>query len=180
MLAMPRKSEVTAESTPAGADDRGQRAPLIHLSAIIAFACYFAGIAATAFAVAGDPARLDDLLDGGRGDYVLVAALAGFFVIVAVLQQQMGISLRASQTLTPGQLCISGAFKYSRNPIYLAFILPLAALGCFSLLSAAFAIALYVLTMTRFVIRDEERALRLKFGAAFDAYSSRTPRWIFI
>jgi protein-S-isoprenylcysteine O-methyltransferase Ste14 len=47
-------------------------------------------------------------------------------------------------------------------------------------LSAAFAIALYVLAMTRYVIRDEERALRLKFGAAFDAYSSRTPRWIFI
>jgi protein-S-isoprenylcysteine O-methyltransferase Ste14 len=100
--------------------------------------------------------------------------------MVAVIQRQMGISLRASQTLTPGQLCTSGAFKYSRNPIYLAFVLPLAALSYFSPLSAAFAIALYVLAMTRYVIRDEERALRLKFGAAFDAYSSRTPRWIFI
>jgi protein-S-isoprenylcysteine O-methyltransferase Ste14 len=177
---MPRKSEVTAESTPADAGDAGQRAPRIHLSAIIAFACYFAGVGAAALAVAGDPARLGDLIDGGPGDYVLLLALAGFFVIVAVLQRQMGISLRASQTLTPGQLCTSGAFKYSRNPIYLAFVLPLAALSYFSPLSAAFAIALYVLAMTRYVIRDEERALRLKFGAAFDAYSSRTPRWIFI
>ncbi len=179
MLVMSRKSEVTAEGTTADAEDRAQRPPRIHLSAIIAFACYFAGVVAAALAVAGDPSRLDELLDGGPGDYVLLAALIGFFVIIAVFQRQMGIALSASQTLTPGQLCTSGAFKYSRNPIYLAFILPLAALGYFSLLAAAMSIALYILTMNRFVIRDEERALRLKFGSAFDAYSRRTPRWIF-
>jgi protein-S-isoprenylcysteine O-methyltransferase Ste14 len=180
MLVMSRKSEVTAEGTPARAEDVGERAARIHLSAIVAFSCYFVGLVATACAAAGDPAKLDELLDGGPGDYVLLLALVGFFVVIAIIQRHMGISLRASQTLTPGQLCTSGVFKYSRNPIYLAFILPLAALSYFSPLSAALAIGLYVLTMTQFVIRGEERTLRSKFGAAYEAYSRRTPRWIFI
>ena len=36
------------------------------------------------------------------------------------------------------------------------------------------------LAITTFVLRNEERVLRSKFGAAFETYCSRTPRWIFI
>jgi protein-S-isoprenylcysteine O-methyltransferase Ste14 len=36
-----------------------------------------------------------------------------------------------------------------------------------------------VLAINWFVIRGEERALRAKFGAAFDGYCQRTPRWLF-
>jgi protein-S-isoprenylcysteine O-methyltransferase Ste14 len=174
---MARQSEVKAECSPAAVGSQGRRPFGIHLSAVVACVCFVAG---TMLAVLAAPALLPELLDGGTGAYVLLVGLAGFFVIVAVIQRHMGISLRASQTETPDQLCTSGPFKYSRNPIYLAFILPLAALAYFSPLSAAVAIGLYVLTMTQFVIRDEERTLRSKFGAAYEDYSRRTPRWIFI
>jgi protein-S-isoprenylcysteine O-methyltransferase Ste14 len=46
--------------------------------------------------------------------------------------------------------------------------------------SSAARIGLYVLAITTFVLRNEERVLRSKFGAAFETYCSRTPRWIFI
>ena len=36
------------------------------------------------------------------------------------------------------------------------------------------------LAITTFALRNEERVLRIKFGAAFETYCSRTPRWIFI
>ena len=128
--------------------------PQIHLSAIIAFACYAVG---AAICVLASPATLADLLAGGTGPYVQLFAMAAFIVVVAALQRHMGISLRASQTKTPGELCTTGPFKYTRNPIYLAFIIPLAALGYFSVWAAAISIGLYVLAITTFVLRNEER-----------------------
>ena len=165
---------MNASRLPSG---RSRHSPRIHLSAIIAFACYAVG---AAICVLASPATLADLLAGGTGPYVQLFAMAAFIVVVAALQRHMGISLRASQTKTPGELCTTGPFKYTRNPIYLAFIIPLAARGYFSVRAAAISIALYVLAITTFVLRNEERVLRSKFGAAFETYCSRTPRWIFI
>jgi protein-S-isoprenylcysteine O-methyltransferase Ste14 len=96
-----------------------------------------------------------------------------------MIQRHMGLSVRANRTEMPDALCTTGPFRYSRNPIYLAFIGPLAALGYYSPLAAAASIVAYVLSTTRFVIRDEEQSLRAKFGASFESYRSRTPRWIF-
>jgi protein-S-isoprenylcysteine O-methyltransferase Ste14 len=148
----------------------------IHLSAVIAAACYLAS-AVLAFLLA--PSMRRDVLTGGPGIYVQVCALIGFIVLVALIQRHMGISVRANRTEMPEALCTTGPFRYSRNPIYLAFIGPLAALSYYSPIAAATAIVAYVLSTTRFVIRDEEHALQAKFGDAFESYRSRTPRWIF-
>ena len=149
----------------------------IHSSAIIACACYVIGAALDVFTT---PQFIQDLVDRSTGDYVQVIAVIVFLCVVAAIQRHMGISLRTSRTATPEQLCTSGPFKYTRNPIYLAFLIPLAALGYFSALGAAVAILLYLFATTEFVIRDEERALRSKFGATFEAYRAQTPRWLLI
>jgi len=76
-------------------------------------------------------------------------------------------------------LVTTGVFRYTRNPMYLGFAL--LALGvAIALDSLAFLLAAVALTalLQVAVIRPEERSLRTSFGAAFDAYASRTRRWI--
>jgi protein-S-isoprenylcysteine O-methyltransferase Ste14 len=45
---------------------------------------------------------------------------------------------------------------------------------------AIFAPFLFVAYITRFQIMPEERVLRQKFGAEFDAYARDVPRWVFV
>jgi protein-S-isoprenylcysteine O-methyltransferase Ste14 len=77
------------------------------------------------------------------------------------------------------ELCISGPFRFSRNPIYLGdwFIL----LGVSLLLNTwwplAFAPLIWV--MLRFgVIRHEEAHLEAKFGDTYRDYKTHVNRWI--
>ncbi|MET3354430.1 UNVERIFIED_ORG: protein-S-isoprenylcysteine O-methyltransferase Ste14 [Xanthobacter viscosus] len=77
------------------------------------------------------------------------------------------------------RLVTSGPFALSRNPIYLGNTLLLLGLGMALangwLLAAALLAAL---ATDRLAARREERHLAAKFGAAFDAYAARVPRWI--
>lgn len=72
----------------------------------------------------------------------------------------------------------SGVFRWTRNPMYLGFVLVL--LGVALRFDAWLALAGPVLLaawLQRFQIRPEERILRDRFGAAFDDYCRRVPRW---
>ena len=166
-----------ADREQSAAAAHAETPPRIHLSAIIAWSCYFAGLVlATAFA----PSTAADLRAVGAGAGALLFSIVGFIALVSWLQRQMGIALSANQTVTPGRLCTSGLFRHTRNPIYLAFILPLGAIAFYSPLAAALSISLYVAATTRFVIRTEEALLRAKFGAEYDAYARSTPRWLIV
>ena len=79
----------------------------------------------------------------------------------------------------PGTLVTGGAFRRTRNPMYLGFLLLLT--GIAILLGAATpfaAVALFALVADRWYIAFEERALERKFGAAYAAYRQTTRRWI--
>jgi len=110
--------------------------------------------------------------------WLLPASYLLFLLSVLLIQRHMRLSLTASTFGKPQALVTSGIFHYSRNPIYVAFLLPLASLAVVSLPAAAIAIAIYLLTMNLTIIRSEERELAAKFGAAFSAYALSTPRWI--
>ena len=62
----------------------------------------------------------------------------------------------------------------------LAFVLPLAALGYYSGAAAVVAVAAYIAAMTAWVIKGEEKELRVIFGADYDAYLKSTPRWLLV
>ena len=92
---------------------------------------------------------------------------------------------RARTTVNPtrpdaaSSLVATGVFRFTRNPMYLGLFLVLA--GWAAHLANAAALAgplLFALYVTRFQILPEERALTTKFGPEFDAYRSRTRRWI--
>lgn len=142
-------------------------------SSWLSWACYSLG-----FALALSPATVSELRWSGPGTLVLLAAIAAFFLAVAAIQRHMRLSLLANRFGTPGELVTTGAFRLTRNPIYVAFLVPLASLAYFSLAAALVAIVFYVTTMTLTVIAREERALAARFGAAYADYARRTPRWI--
>jgi protein-S-isoprenylcysteine O-methyltransferase Ste14 len=76
-------------------------------------------------------------------------------------------------------LVATGIYRRSRNPMYVGFLLLLAGWAFFvANWAAAILLPLFVLYMNRFQIRPEERALRQKFGAAFDTYAAAVRRWL--
>ncbi|MBX2846709.1 MAG: isoprenylcysteine carboxylmethyltransferase family protein [Acidiferrobacterales bacterium] len=80
----------------------------------------------------------------------------------------------------PTILVTQGVYKYSRNPMYLGFII--AVLG-FSIVMGA-SISSFSLTVLFFVITDrwyisfEERVMHSKFGKDYEDYCRKVRRWI--
>ncbi|MBL8498951.1 isoprenylcysteine carboxylmethyltransferase family protein [Nitrosomonas sp. JL21] len=111
----------------------------------------------------------------------LVTGLVGIALIVAGAAE-----FRAARTtvnpLTPElatSMVTKGIYRYSRNPMYLGFLIMLGAWGVF--LENAVAIALvpvFVAYMNRFQILPEEKALLAQFGDDYTHYLESTPRWV--
>lgn len=143
-------------------------------SSWFSWTCYWSAIA-----LAMTPQMQHEILSAGTGLWVLLAGVGVFFASVVAIQRHMRLALSATSYGTPNSLVTSGPFRYSRNPIYVAFLVPLASISYFSPLAALAAISAYILIMTRVVIRSEERVLEAQFGADFLGYMRTAPRWIF-
>lgn len=117
----------------------------------------------------------------GRLALALALAAAGAALAFAGV-----VAFRAQRTtvnpLDPGastSVVSGGVYRWSRNPMYLGFLLALAGWAAF--LSNALAVLLlpvFAGYMTRFQIVPEERILLAKFGAGYEQYRSRVRRWI--
>ena len=125
--------------------------------------------------------RVDLDIVGHRPGFLFIAGSFGaFFAIVLSLQRHMGLSPAAMTFGRPIRLIVDGPFRYSRNPIYSLFLLPIAALGIYSLSAAFVTATVYVWTMNRFVIGAEEFSLATQFGDDYLRYAAKTPRWLFL
>jgi len=125
------------------------------------------------------PEALVDLATGGTGAVVLATAILLFFISASMVQRYMRLSLLSSSYGQPQTLTTGGVFGVTRNPIYVAFLLPLLSLGYYSVAAAMAATAAYVIAMTMLIIRKEETILSQTFGMAYDEYATATPRWLF-
>ena len=77
------------------------------------------------------------------------------------------------------QMVTSGIYRFSRNPIYLGFLLMVIGLPLNSGLLWGIVMApLYIMTMTRLVIEREEAYLEKKFKPQYTDYKSRVRRWL--
>ena len=90
---------------------------------------------------------------------------------------------RARTTLDPHgsakHLVTSGIYRYTRNPIYLGFLLMVIGLPLNSGLYWGLMLApFYMMTMTRLVIEREEAYLGKKFRDQYTSYTSRVRRWL--
>ena len=108
---------------------------------------------------------------------LLVAVLIAFCAVWSFKQAQTTISPTKPQN--SAALVTTGLFKYSRNPMYVAVALSLFAFVIYlnDYLSLIGVVA-FVLYITQFQIKPEERVLREKFGAPYETYLSSVRRWI--
>ncbi|MBU2112947.1 MAG: isoprenylcysteine carboxylmethyltransferase family protein [Gammaproteobacteria bacterium] len=113
--------------------------------------------------------------------------LAGIFAAAGIAVALSGVMAfrRANTTVDPrvpqqsSSLVIRGIYRYSRNPMYVGFLLLLMAWAFYLTSAAALALLpLFVLYMNRFQIVPEERFLLQKFGADYHAYTKQVRRWL--
>jgi protein-S-isoprenylcysteine O-methyltransferase Ste14 len=79
----------------------------------------------------------------------------------------------------PRQFVAVGPYRYVRNPMYIGGALLLAGFAMYLCSGAALIFCLpWLLLCHIFVLLYEEPTLRSKFGAAYEDYCRRVPRWI--
>ncbi|PCK32870.1 methyltransferase family protein [Pseudoalteromonas piscicida] len=80
----------------------------------------------------------------------------------------------------PDKLVDDGVFRYTRNPMYLGFVIAL--LGYAVLVGGALVSFLFVITFLliadRWYIRFEEKMMEQTFGDAYLRYRGRVRRWL--
>jgi protein-S-isoprenylcysteine O-methyltransferase Ste14 len=133
-----------------------------------------------------DVAGLNDELGWPRWQNPIVRVIGAALFVGA-----LGLSLYCSRLFArigkgtpipfdpPKELVVSGLYRFTRNPIYVAQVSILLSyflyFGHAALLAYAAAWALLV---RGWVVWVEEPGLRKRFGAAYAAYTQEVPRWI--
>lgn len=93
--------------------------------------------------------------------------------------RRAGTTVNPMKPKTAGSLVVSGIYRRTRNPMYLGFLLGLAAWAVYLSNALAFLfLPVFVLYLNRFQIRPEERALAAVFGTDYAAYQSKVRRWL--
>jgi protein-S-isoprenylcysteine O-methyltransferase Ste14 len=78
----------------------------------------------------------------------------------------------------PKKMVITGPYRYTRNPIYLAFVFIMSGVGIFTNLLTMFLVMLiFIAAVDIFVVRWEEKGLEERFGKAYSEYKKKVPRW---
>lgn len=113
--------------------------------------------------------------------------VASALLLAGVLIAVLGVLAfrRAGTTVDPRvpeqseTLVVRGVYRFSRNPMYLGFLLILGAWCLYlgSLLSALF-LPTWFAWMNRFQIIPEERFMLTKFGDSYTRYCAAVRRWV--
>jgi len=119
--------------------------------------------------------------------FVLRRGAALTLVAVGLVVSTAGVVAfrRARTTIDPTKpmatsaLVSDGIYRMTRNPMYLGLLLAL--LGWAAFLANPLALLLvpaFVLYISRFQIKPEERTLTALFGGEYGAYQERVRRWL--
>lgn len=80
----------------------------------------------------------------------------------------------------PGKLITNRIFRYSRNPMYLGFVIAIIGMALIyqGAISSFVLALLFFVIVDRWYIKFEEGAMLNKFGKEYRDYCSKTRRWI--
>jgi protein-S-isoprenylcysteine O-methyltransferase Ste14 len=121
---------------------------------------------------------------GGRGFGIvritgcILLAIAGA-LIASAAKVMIGAGTTPNPTRPSTVIVTNGPFRFTRNPMYLAW--ELICIGVGLLANALWPMAMAVpaaIVTRRLVIDKEERYLDQKFGTAYLNYKSRVRRWL--
>ena len=107
------------------------------------------------------------------------------FIILGLLMAKK-VSIRFNEADTeihtfkrPRRLVTDGLFRYTRNPIYLAFVIAL--VGVNIVLGSVLPISgviLFILIANMWYIPYEEKVMEQQFGEAYKRYKNKVRRWL--
>jgi protein-S-isoprenylcysteine O-methyltransferase Ste14 len=105
------------------------------------------------------------------GGFIAISGIVGF--------RKAKTTVNPTKLNKASSLVCSGIYRYTRNPMYTGLLFVLIAWGCFlgSLFSLLF-IFVFLLYMTQFQIKPEERVLESIFGEDYNNYKERVRRWL--
>ncbi len=109
--------------------------------------------------------------------YVFITLALIILVKSASLFKRSGTQLEPWKTTSA--IVTDGFYRFSRNPIYLAFVL--IGIGVALLTGNAWILAMqipFMIMMSLYVIRKEEHYLSDKFGLTYTSYAARVRRWL--
>jgi protein-S-isoprenylcysteine O-methyltransferase Ste14 len=120
-----------------------------------------------------------DLRGPGAVGWVLIAAGVALYLMCAF----WGFALRGKGTPlpldAPKNLVVDGPYQVVRNPMYWGVgAVMFGEAAVFHSLAVAELMAVLLVCMNLFVLFYEEPQLRRKFGAEYDDYCRRVPRWL--
>lgn len=108
--------------------------------------------------------------------FLLLAIALGLIVWTAILMSRAGTTPNPTRPTTA--LLIGGPFRFTRNPMYLAWELIVVGVGLAANAPWVMVMAVPAALLTRrLVIDKEERYLESKFGTEYLNYKSRVRRW---
>lgn len=141
--------------------------PRLFLIALIAMALF--GTLLPGPRLLDEPVRWFGLLPLAAGGWLTVASGLRF--------HRSGTNIKTFDP--PTRIVTDGFFRWTRNPMYLGFVLM--AVGVAVLFGTAMPLliaAAFAVICDRWYVRFEERAMRTAFGDAYDAYCRSTRRWV--
>ena len=147
--------------------------PLYSSAVVTLGGCFLAGLAAT---LLFPPPRMP-----APKSQVFGAALVGFGIagiVWAVKTMERG-GTSPDPALHPPALVTRGPLRFSRNPIYVGFLLIYAGVGL--LLNSLWIVllaAVVVAEVTQAIIVRDEHLLEKRFGDEYRAYRARVRRWL--
>jgi protein-S-isoprenylcysteine O-methyltransferase Ste14 len=110
----------------------------------------------------------------------LPALAGGLFALAGVLAfRRVHTTVNPVTPQASSSVVTTGVYRFSRNPMYLGFLLVLASFALhLGNVGSALLLPMFVAYMNRYQIRPEERALHQKFGSEYQRYTERVRRWL--
>jgi protein-S-isoprenylcysteine O-methyltransferase Ste14 len=120
-----------------------------------------------------------DIRGAGAAGWVLIAAGVALYLMCAF----WGFALRGKGTPLPldppKKLVVEGPYRVVRNPMYWGVgSVVLGEAAIFHSAALAELVAVFVVGVILFVLLFEEPVLQRKFGAEYEEYCRRVPRWL--
>lgn len=109
----------------------------------------------------------------------LALFVAAALIFVLAIREMIRHKTHPSPHRPTTAIVVEGVYRFTRNPIYIAFLLVVLAFAvrannAWLLLSAA----ILFLLLHFGVVKREEQYLSVKFGSVYDEYRRRVRRWI--
>ncbi|MFH4574028.1 isoprenylcysteine carboxylmethyltransferase family protein [Vibrio diabolicus] len=106
--------------------------------------------------------------------------LSGYMGIAGVYEfHKVKTTVNPVKPDTASSVVRTGVFAFSRNPMYMALLLLIIAIGLWwQHLSVVLCSVVFVSYMNRFQIKPEERVLERLFGEEYVDYKNHVRRWI--